>query len=54
VQDLGKASSAEVATALAERETASPEKALDPHTVALLQEKMQNTPKSHLKVGGNV
>lgn len=43
VQDLGKASSSEVATALAERETVSPEKDLDSHTVALLQEKIQNS-----------
>lgn len=41
IQDLGKASSSEIATALIERETVSLEKELDSDTVALLQQKIQ-------------
>ncbi|MBE9061096.1 toxin-antitoxin system HicB family antitoxin [cf. Phormidesmis sp. LEGE 11477] len=52
VQDLGKASSSEVSAALAEREMASPEKDLDLHTVALLQEKIQDAAKAHSKADG--
>ena len=36
IQDLGKASSSEIATVLTERETVLPEKELDSNTVALL------------------
>ena len=49
IQDLGKASSSEVATALIERETVSPEKELDSDTVALLQQKIQDVAKAPSK-----
>ena len=49
MKGLEKASSSEVSAALAEREMASPEKGLVPHTVALLQEKIQDAAKTHLK-----
>lgn len=45
IQDLGKASSSEIATALIEREIVPPEKELDSDTVALLQQKIQGAVK---------
>ncbi len=46
LQELGKASSSEITTALTERENVSPEKELDSNTVALLQQKIQDTAKT--------
>ena len=49
IQDLGKASSSEIAIALIERETVPPEKELDSDTVALLQQKIQDAAKATSK-----
>ena len=46
LQDLGQASSSEVATALAERETVQLETDLDSSIVALLQKKIQDAAKT--------
>jgi HicB family len=43
LQDLGKASSSEIAAALTERETVLPEKDLDFATIAILQQRIQDT-----------
>ncbi len=53
LQELGKASSAEITTALAERETVSPEKELDSNTVALLQQKIQDAATASSKTDGD-
>ena len=53
LQELGKASSSEITTELTERETVSPEKDLDSDTVALLQQRIQDTAKSPSKTGGD-
>jgi hypothetical protein len=42
LQELGKASSAEITAALSERETVPPEQDLDSGTVALLKQKIQD------------
>lgn len=54
LQELGKASSAEIATALTEREVVSPEQELDSNTVALLQQKIQDATKPSAKPGSDV
>ncbi|MEM8615281.1 MAG: YlcI/YnfO family protein [Cyanobacteria bacterium P01_H01_bin.105] len=53
IQDLGKAASSEIATALSERETVSPEKALDHDTVTLLQQRIQDAAQATSKTGGD-
>ena len=53
VQELGKAPSTEITTALAERETVLPEKELDSKTVALLQQKIQDIAKAPSKTGSD-
>ena len=45
LQELGKAPSAEITTALTEREMVPPEKDLDSNTVALLQQHIQDAGK---------
>lgn len=42
LQELGEASSSEIATILAEREVVSPEKELDANTTALLRQRIRN------------
>ena len=54
VQDLGKASLSEIAATLNERDTVSPEKALAPDTVALLQQKIKDATQARSKTGGSV
>lgn len=51
IQDLGKASSSEIAAALIEREMVPPEKELDSDTIALLQQRIQDTAKAPSKTG---
>ena len=53
LQELGKASSAETTTVLAEREMTSPEKDLDSNTVALLQKRIKNATEASSKIGGD-
>ena len=53
IQDLRKASSSEVATALSERETVPLEKELDSDTIALLQQKIQGAANAPSKTGGD-
>ena len=53
IQDLGKASSSEIATALTERETVPPEKELDSNTVTLLQQRIQDVAQETSKTGGD-
>ncbi len=53
IQDLGKAASSEIVTALSERETVPPEKELDSDTVALLQQRIQDATKAPSKTGGD-
>ena len=53
LQELGKASSAEITTALTERETVSPEKDLDAATIVLLQQRIQDAAKSPSKTGND-
>ncbi|NES17536.1 MAG: toxin-antitoxin system HicB family antitoxin [Symploca sp. SIO3E6] len=49
LQELGKASSSELAAALTEREMVPPEKDLDSNTVALLQQRIQDAAKASSK-----
>lgn len=53
VQELGKASAAEITTALAERETVPLEKELDFNAVALLQKKIQDAANTPSKTDGD-
>ena len=53
IQDLGKASSSEIATALTEREAVPPEKELDSNTVTLLQQRIQDVSQETSKKGGD-
>ena len=53
IQDLGKASSSDIATALSERETVPLEKGLDSETVALLQQRIQGAAKVPSQTGGD-
>lgn len=46
LQELGKSSSAEITTALTEREIVPPEKDLDSNTVALLQQRIRDSGKA--------
>ena len=49
LQELGKVSSAEIITALTERETVSSEKELDSDTIVLLQQRIQDAAKAPSK-----
>ena len=53
LQELGKASSAEITKALAEREMTPPEKDLDSNTVALLRQRIKNSTEASSKIGGD-
>ncbi len=53
LQELGKASSSEITTALTEREMVSPENELDSDTVDRLQQRIQNAAKAPSKTGGD-
>ncbi|MEA5465242.1 YlcI/YnfO family protein [Leptothoe sp. PORK10 BA2] len=52
LQELGKASSAEITTALAEREMVPPDKELDSNAVAVLQKKIQDAANTPPKTDG--
>ena len=53
IQDLGKASSSEIVTALTEREIVPSDKELDSNTVTLFQQMIQDTTKETSKTSGN-
>ena len=53
IQELGRASSSEIRTALAERETVPRETDLDLNTVALLQKKIQDATKAPQRTDNN-
>lgn len=53
IQDLGKAASSEIATALTEREMVPSEKELDSDTVALLQQRIQDAATAPSQTGGD-
>lgn len=54
MQELGKASSSEIATALTEREMVPPEKELDSKTITLLQQRIQNAAETSSKIGEDI